>query len=98
MKDDGLMILSTLNRTPKSYALGIVAAEYIIGWVPRGTHSWKKFVKPSEIAKHARNHGITPDNVTGLIFHPLKNEFELSKTDFDVNYLITLSRGSDQKL
>lgn len=92
LKPNGLLIMSTLNRTAKSYALGIVAAEYILSWVPKGTHDWKKFLKPSEIARQARAQNLTPQNVTGLIFNPLKNEFMLSKDDLDVNYLITLSR------
>lgn len=92
LKPDGLLIMSTLNRTAKSYALGIIGAEYVMRWVPVGTHDWKKFVKPSEIAAHARTHKITPQKVTGLIFNPLKNDFELSDTDLDVNYLISLSR------
>ncbi len=92
LKPNGILIMSTLNRTAKSYALGIVAAEYILGWVPKGTHSWKKFVKPSEISQQARTQKLTPKDITGLIFNPVKNEFTLSKTDLDVNYLITLSR------
>ncbi|PCI56845.1 MAG: bifunctional 3-demethylubiquinol 3-O-methyltransferase/2-polyprenyl-6-hydroxyphenol methylase [Alphaproteobacteria bacterium] len=93
LKPNGLLIMSTLNRTPKSFALGIVAAEHILRWVPRGTHTWSKFVKPSEIARHARKHNLTPYDVTGLIFNPLKNAFHLSETDLDVNYLISL-RGA----
>lgn len=84
----GLVIFSTLNRTPKSFALGIVAAEYILRWVPRGTHSWKKFIKPSELSKHARAANLNPQDISGLIFNPLKGDFEISKTDIDVNYLI----------
>ena len=90
LKPNGLLIMSTLNRTPKSYALGIIAAEHLLRWVPRGTHTWSKFVKPSEIASHARKHNLTPYDVTGLIFNPLKNSFHLSETDLDVNYLISL--------
>ncbi len=93
LKPNGILIMSTLNRTPKSYALGIIAAENILGWVPRGTHNWKKFVKPSEISAHARQYGLRSHNVTGLIFNPLKNAFQLSKTDLDVNYLISLRRN-----
>lgn len=89
LKPNGLLIMSTLNRTKKSYALGIIAAEYILGWVPKGTHNWKKFVKPSELSAHARQNNITPHNITGLIFNPIKNKFELSEKDLDVNYLIT---------
>lgn len=94
LKPDGLLIMSTLNRTPKSYALGIIAAEHILRWVPKGTHSWKKFVKPSEISGEARKYGLNPQKIKGLIFNPLKNEFSLSETDLDVNYLIALSRNS----
>ncbi len=94
LKPEGLLIMSTLNRTPKSYALGIIAAEHILRWVPKGTHSWKKFVKPSEISGEARKHGLKPQKIKGLIFNPLKNEFSLSETDLDVNYLIALSRDS----
>lgn len=92
LKPDGLLIMSTINRTPKSYALGIIAAEHILRWVPRGTHTWSKFVKPSEISVHARKQNLTPYNVTGLIFNPIKNSFHLSETDLDVNYLISLRR------
>lgn len=88
LKPEGLLIMSTLNRTPKSYALGIIAAEYLLRWVPRGTHDWKKFIKPSELATHARSHGLEAHSLNGLIFNPLKNGFELSNKDFDVNYLI----------
>lgn len=92
LKPEGILILSTLNRTPKSYALGIVAAEYLLNWVPKGTHDWKKFLKPSEVSTHARHHGLSPKNIKGLIFNPLKNDFQLSETDLDVNYLMCLSR------
>ncbi len=92
LKPGGLLIMSTLNRTPKSYMLGIVAAERILRWVPKGTHTWKKFVKPSEIARNARQHGLKARTIKGLIYNPFKNEFMLSDTDLDVNYLISLSR------
>jgi len=89
VKPGGLVIFSTLNRTPKSYALGIVAAEYILRWVPRGTHDWKKFVKPSELRGHIVQAGGTAHDITGLTFNPLKNDFQLSKTDIAVNYFIS---------
>ena len=90
VKPGGLLIMSTLNRTPKSYLLGIIAAENILGWVPKGTHSWRKFVKPSEIASHARKNGFITNEIKGLIYNPLKNNFTLSDSDLDVNYLIAL--------
>tara|TARA_R110002072_G_scaffold228488_7_gene385772 strand:+ start:421 stop:1155 length:735 start_codon:yes stop_codon:yes gene_type:complete len=93
LKPEGLLIMSTLNRTKKSYALGIIAAEYILGWVPRGTHHWKKFIKPSELVTACRPHNLAPQNITGLIFNPVKNAFELSQKDLDVNYLMSLRRS-----
>lgn len=89
----GLVIVSTLNRTPRSFALGIVAAEYVLGWVPRGTHRWKKFVRPSALAGFARSAGLNPVDVTGLVFNPLKNDFELSKTDIAVNYFMCMEKA-----
>lgn len=85
----GMLILSTLNRTPKSYALGIIAAEYILRWVPTGTHDWKKFLKPSELAKHIEEHGLDVTDVRGLVFNPIDRAFSLSATDMDVNYFLT---------
>ncbi len=93
LKPGGLLIMSTINRTAKSYALGIIAAEHILRWVPRGTHTWSKFVKPSEISMHARKRNLTPYDITGLIFNPIKNSFHLSETDLDVNYLMSLRRN-----
>ncbi len=88
-KPNGLVIFSTLNRNPKSYALGIVAAEYILGWVPKGTHNWKKFVKPSELSKMIKQHGGKPNDICGLAFNPIKNEFHLAPQDLEVNYLMS---------
>jgi 2-polyprenyl-6-hydroxyphenyl methylase/3-demethylubiquinone-9 3-methyltransferase len=90
-KSNGLTIFSTLNRTPQSYALGIIAAEYILRWVPQGTHNWKKFVKPSELARMLRQNGATPKNVSGMVFSPLKNKFELAPHDTAVNYFMSVS-------
>lgn len=91
-KQGGLVIFSTLNRTPKSFALGIVAAEYILRWVPTGTHNWKKFVRPSELAAALRRAGATPQQARGLRLHPLKNEFEIVKNDLDVNYFMVAQK------
>lgn len=92
VKPGGLVIFSTLNRTPKSFALGIVAAEYILRWVPRGTHSWKKFVKPSELARTIRHNGLKPGNITGMALDPLNGDFNLSDHDIDVNYFMTSTK------
>lgn len=88
VKPNGLVIFSTLNRTAKSYTLGIIAAEYLLRWVPAGTHRWKKFVKPSELARLARQAGLSPHHIQGMVYHPLDKEFVLSANDTDVNYFM----------
>ena len=85
--DNGAIALATLNRTPKSFALGIVGAEYIMRWLPRGTHNWKKFVRPSELARGLRRNGITVDDISGLTFNPLNSEWRVSE-DVSVNYVL----------
>jgi 2-polyprenyl-6-hydroxyphenyl methylase/3-demethylubiquinone-9 3-methyltransferase len=90
VKKDGLIILSTLNRTVKSFLLGKVAAEYILGWVPAGTHDWKKFVKPHELAHMLAPHGFKPIDVSGLIY---AGDFKISASDMDVNYFMTATRS-----
>jgi len=89
LKKNGVIIFSTLNRTPKSYALGIIAAEYILRWVPRGTHTWKKFIKPSELARLIESNNMSVMDITGLIYNPFLDHFSLSETDIDMNYFLT---------
>jgi 2-polyprenyl-6-hydroxyphenyl methylase/3-demethylubiquinone-9 3-methyltransferase len=91
LKPNGLLIMSTLNRTPKSFLLGIVAAEYILQWVPPGTHQWKKFIRPSELVQRLEDNNLKTTHLTGLVFNPLQNAFELSQTDLAVNYMLTAS-------
>ena len=85
--DGGAMTLATLNRTPKSFLFGIVGAEYVMRWLPKGTHDWQKFVRPSEIARALRRNGLSVDDVTGLIFNPLSGEWRTGK-DVSVNYIL----------
>jgi len=91
VKPKGIVIFSTLNRTWKSYALGIIAAERILQWVPAGTHDWKKFIKPSELAKMAEQSGLFLRNAKGMVFNPLKNEFAIHPHDLDLNYFLVAS-------
>lgn len=91
-KPGGLMIFSTLNRTPKSFVFGKLAAEYILGWVPVGTHEWKKFLKPSELSHAVRNAGAQITDIGGMVFDPVKREFQLSKNDLAVNYFLSAVR------
>lgn len=92
VRPGGTAIFSTLNRTVRGFVLGIVAAEHLLGWVPKGTHSWKKFVRPHELAREARAAGLSVRAQKGLIFNPLIGDFALSDRDFAVNYLMAFSR------
>ncbi len=94
LRPGGVLILSTLNQTSKSYLLGIVAAEYILRWVPRGTHQWKKFIRPSQLVDRVAELGLTPCDLSGLVFNPLRQEFHLSQTDLDVNYFLTAIKAA----
>lgn len=89
LKPGGTLVYSTLNRTVKSYALGIVAAEYVLNWVPRGTHTWQKFLKPAELARHFRANGIEMKNMTGMVMSPLDWKWRLDAKDLGVNYLMS---------
>ncbi len=91
LKPDGLLIISTPNRTVKSFALGVIAAEHILHWVPKGTHSWDKFIKPSELVRYARSHNLHPIHISGLNYNPLKNEYNLSEDNTDMNYLMSFT-------
>ena len=92
LKPNGTVILSTLNRTPKSFMLGIVAAEYVLRWVPRGTHQWKKFIRPSEMVAALEACNLTTTDLTGVTFDPLQSSFALDTNDLAVNYLLTAHR------
>jgi 2-polyprenyl-6-hydroxyphenyl methylase/3-demethylubiquinone-9 3-methyltransferase len=82
----GALVFSTLNRTPQSFLFGIVGAEYVLRWLPRGTHQWNRFVRPSELAASLRPHGITITALEGLAYQPLAERWRLSR-DLSVNYL-----------
>ncbi|MSO80934.1 MAG: 3-demethylubiquinone-9 3-O-methyltransferase, partial [Alphaproteobacteria bacterium] len=90
----GLLVLSTLNRTAKSWALGIVAAERVLRWVPRGTHDWKKFVKPGELTRALRNAGLTPVELCGLAYDPMARSWHPAPHDLAVNYFCTATRSA----
>lgn len=96
MKPDGILFVATINRTAKSFALAIVGAEYILRWLPRGTHDWRKFLRPSEIAATLRPRGVDLRNVTGVIYNPLSDGFTTSDRDFDVNYMVWAARSTDR--
>jgi 2-polyprenyl-6-hydroxyphenyl methylase / 3-demethylubiquinone-9 3-methyltransferase len=89
----GLMITATLNRTLKSFALAIVGAEYVLRWLPRGTHQWEKFVTPDELEAALERHGLAVVDETGVIYDLLADRWRLS-TDMDVNYMVVAGRAS----
>lgn len=88
---NGLFIASTLNRTAKAFLLAIVGAEYVLGWLPRGTHRWDRFVKPAELARWIARAGLRPKPPVGMVFNPLQNAWSLGR-DTDVNYLLVANR------
>jgi 2-polyprenyl-6-hydroxyphenyl methylase / 3-demethylubiquinone-9 3-methyltransferase len=92
VKPGGVMILSTLNRTLKAYALAIVGAEYILRWLPVGTHQWERFVKPEELAASLSAAGLSLTSTEGLIYDPFADEWRLG-TDTDVNYFASATRA-----
>ena len=85
-KPDGLMIVATLNRTAKSFALAVVGAEYVLRWLPRGTHDWRKFVRPSELARGLARHDATIAELAGVAYNPLADRWRIG-TDLAVNYM-----------
>jgi len=87
----GHLFLSTINRNPKAYLLAILGAEYVLGLLPRGTHDYKKFIRPSELSAMARQAGFTLQKMTGMTYNPLTRKYRL-ESDVDVNYLMYLTR------
>ncbi|MBS0326834.1 MAG: bifunctional 2-polyprenyl-6-hydroxyphenol methylase/3-demethylubiquinol 3-O-methyltransferase UbiG [Proteobacteria bacterium] len=87
----GCVVFSTISRNPKSYALAILGAEYALRLLPRGTHDWSRFLRPSELAAHARRAGLDPVAMTGLAYNPLTRRYRLD-ADTSVNYLAAFRR------
>jgi len=87
LKPSGLMVISTLNRNWKSFALAIVGAEYVLRWLPRGTHQWDKFVTPDELARHLEHNKLAIIEQTGVVYSPFADRWSLS-SDMDVNYMM----------
>ncbi len=96
VKPGGLMIAATINRTFKSFALAIVAAEYVLGWLPRGTHQWDKLVTPDELERALEAGGLEAFDGTGVIYDPLAGEWRRSD-DMDVNYMMAARRAPDPR-
>lgn len=93
VKPGGLMIVATLNRTLKSFALAIVGAEYVLRWLPRGTHQWEKFITPDELAKYLLDNRLVITEQSGVVYSPFADKWSLS-SDTDVNYMVIAEGAS----
>lgn len=87
VRRNGLLLASTINRTPKAFLLAIVGAEYVLRWLPRGTHSYDRLVTPSELSAALGGAGLDPSAETGLVYSPIADEWRLAD-DLDVNYMM----------
>ena len=90
LKPDGQVFFSTINRNPKSFVLAILGAEYVLNLLPKGSHEYQKFIKPSELASAARDNGLEVRDITGMTYNPLSKRYKLGK-NIDVNYLMHCS-------
>jgi 2-polyprenyl-6-hydroxyphenyl methylase/3-demethylubiquinone-9 3-methyltransferase len=90
--DGGLMITSTINRNPKSYLMAIVGAEYVMRWLPKGTHEWRKFITPDELFAMLARAGLEPVDRKGFVFNPAAWLWRISERDLSVNYVTTALR------
>ena len=92
LKKNGLMFVATLNKTLKSYMFAIIGAEYIMGWLPIGTHDWEKFVKPEDLIKISKKNSLEIENLDGLKYNLLKNKWIVSE-DNSVNYIAKFKKN-----
>ncbi len=95
VKPGGMVCFSTINRNPKSYLFAIVGAEYVLRMLPKGTHEYAKFIRPSELARWARDAGLEIEDLTGMTYNPLSRHYRLDANDVDVNYLVMTHRPVD---
>lgn len=91
VKPDGHIFFSTINRNPKAFALMIVGAEYVLQMVPKGTHEYAKFIRPSELESWGRNSGLKLEDITGMTYNPIFQSYKLGN-DVDVNYLMHFTK------
>src|SRR3546814_13240190 len=87
--------LATRNRTPKAFLMAVVGAEYLLRWLPRGTHDWRRFQRPSELAAALRGTGLEIEEITGVAYNPLTDAWRLAPRDLDVNYMMLAVRAEN---
>lgn len=92
VRPGGWVVFSTINRTPKAFAMAIVGVEYVLNWLPKGTHEYKKFIKPGEMAAAAEAAGLQIQNICGITYNPLFDSYSLNDADVDVNYLMATQK------
>ena len=92
VKPGGQVFFSTINRNPKAYLLAVIGAEYVLQMLPKGTHDFAKFIKPSELTRWCKQSGLEPDELIGMTYNPLTRHYALGR-DTDVNYLVRATRG-----
>ena len=92
VKPGGHVFFSTINRNPKAFLFAIIGAEYVLRLLPRGTHEYAKFIRPSELANWSREAELQVNQMTGLLFNPLTKKYKLSDSDMDVNYMISTQK------
>ena len=92
LKKNGLMFVATLNRTLKSYIFAIIGAEYVLRWLPIGTHEWNKFLTPEELSNFGQKNSLLVEKVDGMVFNPLSNTWKVSR-DCAVNYIIKFKKN-----
>jgi 2-polyprenyl-6-hydroxyphenyl methylase/3-demethylubiquinone-9 3-methyltransferase len=92
LKPGGLMFVATLNRTLKSFGLAIVGAEYVLGWLPKGTHQWEKFITPAELKGWLADNSLTVKEELGVTYSPFTRAWKVSR-DMDVNYMLVAQKG-----
>jgi 2-polyprenyl-6-hydroxyphenyl methylase/3-demethylubiquinone-9 3-methyltransferase len=95
VKPGGLMVVATINRTARAFALAIVGAEYVLNWLPRGTHTWSKFLAPEEIVSILKRDGMTLRDKCGVTYSPLRDEWRKSR-DMGVNYMLLMEKSKSQ--
>ena len=92
LKPGGLLVCSTINRNAKSFAMAIIGAEWVMRWLPKGTHEWEKFITPDELFDLLRRAGLSPQDRKGFVFNPLGWSWSISDRDLSVNYVTASTR------
>ncbi len=93
LKPGGIMLCSTLNRNPKSFVMAIIGAEWVMRWLPKGTHDWAKFITPDELYELINRAGLTPVDRKGMVFNPISWTWSVSAKDLSCNYVTTSLKG-----